>query len=211
MVRRSSRPLRRRPHTLTPFRRPPRVAAARRRTAVAHQLRHRRRLDTLLIRCVAAARSVLLRMGSVAVDLQTIIWAEQAHRIVMRINELPPMTRLTTRNRLLSTFLSRTVGQPGSLRTSRTNRLYARRRSVSFTCPEHGVGVRPHTQKAIEQAHAEGGGFLVLSHDESAWHAEHLFAVSQDVPGAEMVHLSGDFATKVFEGSYPTRRGGVRR
>ena len=48
------------------------------------------------------------------------------------------------------------------------------------------------TWDAIKKAHAENGGFLVLSHDDSAWHAEHLFAVSKDVPDAEMVHLSGD-------------------
>ncbi len=58
------------------------------------------------------------------------------------------------------------------------------------------------TINAIETAHAGGGGLLVLSHDDSAWHAEHLFAVDQEVPGAEMVRLSGEFLTKVFEGPY---------
>lgn len=56
---------------------------------------------------------------------------------------------------------------------------------------------------AIEQAHAApAGGALVLSHDSSAWRAEHLFAVDREVPGAEMVKLTGDFVTKVFEGPY---------
>lgn len=62
------------------------------------------------------------------------------------------------------------------------------------------------TWKAIEQAHADTGGFLVLSHEESPWHAEHLFAVSKDVPGANMVRLSGDFLTRVFEGPYSRAR-----
>jgi hypothetical protein len=62
------------------------------------------------------------------------------------------------------------------------------------------------TWKAIEQAHADTGEFLVLSHDDSPWHAEHLFAVSRPVPGAEIVHLSGDFITKVFEGPYSDAR-----
>jgi hypothetical protein len=62
------------------------------------------------------------------------------------------------------------------------------------------------TSKAIEDAHAESGGFLVLSRDDSAWHGEHLFAVAKDVPGAEMVHLSGDFMTKVFEGPFSDTR-----
>lgn len=50
------------------------------------------------------------------------------------------------------------------------------------------------------------GGFLVLSHDDSAWHGDHLFAVSKPVAGAEMVSLSGDFVTKVFEGPYSKAR-----
>jgi hypothetical protein len=43
---------------------------------------------------------------------------------------------------------------------------------------------------------------LVLSHDLSPSEAEHLFAVSTDVPGTEMVRLAGDFRTKLFEGPY---------
>lgn len=45
-----------------------------------------------------------------------------------------------------------------------------------------------------------------MSHDDSAWHAEHLFAVSEPVAGAEMVTLSGDFLTKVFEGPFSEAR-----
>jgi hypothetical protein len=71
-----------------------------------------------------------------------------------------------------------------------------------FHVPLNMGSVFSHTWKAIKDAHAEDGGFLVLSHDDSAWHAEHLFAVARPVPGAEMVHLSGDFLTKVFEGPY---------
>lgn len=59
---------------------------------------------------------------------------------------------------------------------------------------------------AIEEAHARSGSFLVLSHDTSAWHGEHLFAVDREVPGADMVTLSGDFVTKVFEGPYSDAR-----
>ena len=43
---------------------------------------------------------------------------------------------------------------------------------------------------------------IVLSRDLSPWIAEHLFAVDQDIEGEEMVTLSGDFDTKVFEGPY---------
>ncbi len=43
---------------------------------------------------------------------------------------------------------------------------------------------------------------MILSHDLSPWKAEHLYAVSKNVPGAENVELSGDFLTKVFEGPF---------
>ena len=44
--------------------------------------------------------------------------------------------------------------------------------------------------------------YLTLSSDLSAWRGEHLFLVTKDVPGAEMVTLSGTFLAKVFEGPY---------
>jgi hypothetical protein len=43
---------------------------------------------------------------------------------------------------------------------------------------------------------------LTLSTDPSPWRGEHLFAVTKDVPGAEMTTLSGRYLTKVFEGPY---------
>ena len=45
-------------------------------------------------------------------------------------------------------------------------------------------------------------GYLMLSRDLSAWKGEHLIAVAADVPDEEMVTLSGDFITRVFEGPY---------
>ena len=47
---------------------------------------------------------------------------------------------------------------------------------------------------------------LVLSRDQSAWQAEHLFATDTPIAGEEMVTLSGDFITKVFEGPYRDAR-----
>lgn len=80
---------------------------------------------------------------------------------------------------------------------------FVRASTVSlFHVPLNMGSVFAKTQAAIEKAHAVSGGFLVLSHDASAWHGEHLFAVDQDVPGAEMVRLSGTFLTKVFEGPF---------
>jgi len=59
------------------------------------------------------------------------------------------------------------------------------------------------TFKAIEDANASSDeDFIVMSHDRSALSAEHLFAVKNEVPGQEMVRLSGDFLTTVIEGPY---------
>ncbi|MFK7938801.1 MAG: hydrolase [Roseovarius sp.] len=58
------------------------------------------------------------------------------------------------------------------------------------------------------QGHIEDAGAadpateIVLSHDTSPWEGEHYFAVQKDVEGEEMTALSGDFITRVFEGSY---------
>ncbi len=71
-----------------------------------------------------------------------------------------------------------------------------------FHVPLNMGSVFAKTWSTIKSAQADTGGFLVLSHDESAWQAEHLFAVAKDVPGEVMVHLSGDFVTKVFEGPF---------
>lgn len=44
--------------------------------------------------------------------------------------------------------------------------------------------------------------FIVLSRDLSAFKGEHLFSVTKDVPDEDMVTVSGDFVTRVFEGPY---------
>jgi hypothetical protein len=87
------------------------------------------------------------------------------------------------------------------------NKPFVRTSTVSlFHVPLNMSSAFARTWKAITDSHAEDGGFLVLSHDESAWHAEHLFAVGRPVPGADMVSLSGDYLTKVFEGPYSDAR-----
>lgn len=59
------------------------------------------------------------------------------------------------------------------------------------------------TFKSIEDAGAHSDDdFIVMSREQSAWSAEHLFSVKREVPGQEMVRLSGDFTTMVFEGPY---------
>lgn len=59
------------------------------------------------------------------------------------------------------------------------------------------------TFKSIEDAGAHSDDdFIVMSREQSAWSAEHLFSVKREVPGQEMVRLTGDFTTMVFEGPY---------
>lgn len=85
---------------------------------------------------------------------------------------------------------------------------FVRASTVSlFHVPLNMGSIFGRTYHAIEAAHAQGGSFLVLSHDDSPWHAEHLFAVAGPVPGAEMVNLTGDYMTKVFDGPFSQARG----
>ncbi|UWQ35344.1 hypothetical protein K3555_22720 (plasmid) [Leisingera sp. M527] len=59
------------------------------------------------------------------------------------------------------------------------------------------------TQRQIKDAGAQDPkGFLVLSRELSHAEAEHFLAVTRRVPGEEMKEISGDFITRVFEGSY---------
>ncbi len=58
-------------------------------------------------------------------------------------------------------------------------------------------------QKALDDSGKQDPArTLVLSRDLSAFSGEHLFAATGPVEGEEMVTLSGDFLTKVFEGPY---------
>lgn len=58
-------------------------------------------------------------------------------------------------------------------------------------------------QAAIEDEDAGlPDGYLVMSKESSPWGAEHYFAVSKDVAGEQMVTLTGDYLTKVFEGPF---------
>lgn len=63
-------------------------------------------------------------------------------------------------------------------------------------------------QGHIEEADAQDPeGYLVLSRELSSTEAEHLFAVTREVPGEEMTALSGEFITRVFEGPYRRAKG----
>jgi hypothetical protein len=43
---------------------------------------------------------------------------------------------------------------------------------------------------------------MILSRDLSPWRAEHLYAVTHPIEGADNVELNGSFVSMVFEGSY---------
>jgi hypothetical protein len=78
----------------------------------------------------------------------------------------------------------------------------AKTRSL-FHIPLNMGSVYPKTFNAIEEAHAvDMEQVIVLSIDPSPWSAEHYFSVTKEVPGQEMVRMTGDFITKVFEGPY---------
>ena len=72
-----------------------------------------------------------------------------------------------------------------------------------FHIPLDMGSVYSKTMKAIEEEKATSeDNFVVLSKEKSLWKAEHLFAVNKSIPGQEMVKLSGDYVTKVFNGPY---------
>ncbi|MGI9355401.1 MAG: hydrolase [Rhizobiaceae bacterium] len=69
--------------------------------------------------------------------------------------------------------------------------------------PLNMAGVFGRVQRHIENAGAyDPDNCIVLSRDQSAWKAEHLFSIAKPVPEEEAVTLTGNFITKVFEGPY---------
>ncbi|MBM3308785.1 MAG: hypothetical protein FJY77_00885 [Candidatus Altiarchaeales archaeon] len=63
-----------------------------------------------------------------------------------------------------------------------------------------GVIVR-NTEK-IKNANALPPEPLMFTDEKSLWNIDIYIAVAREVPGAEMVKMSGTFLTKVFEGHY---------
>ncbi|MGD8426672.1 MAG: hypothetical protein PVH63_03520 [Balneolaceae bacterium] len=76
-----------------------------------------------------------------------------------------------------------------------------------FHVPMNMGSVFSGTFSEIEKAGAtDEEQFVVLTNDVSPWKSEHYFSVNKEVPGQEMVYLTGDYATKVFEGPYKEAR-----
>ncbi len=87
------------------------------------------------------------------------------------------------------------------------NKLFVKANTMSFFhIPVNMGSVFPRVWKKIEKEKASEEGFLVLSCDPSPWKSEHYFAVDKDIPGEEMVKLSGTFLSKVFEGDFREAR-----
>ena len=84
------------------------------------------------------------------------------------------------------------------------NKLFLKAETKSvFHIPTNMGSVFAKTLEDIENVDAcNYDDFIVLSRDPSNWKAEHYFAVTRDVPGHDMVRLSGDFVTKIFEGPF---------
>jgi hypothetical protein len=84
------------------------------------------------------------------------------------------------------------------------DKLFLRAETLSVLHVPLNMGkVFSRVQDHIDRAGAiDPNQYIVLSRDVSAFKGEHLFAVTADVPGEEMIRLSGDYVTKVFEGPY---------
>ncbi len=84
------------------------------------------------------------------------------------------------------------------------DKLFVRATTRNFLhIPLTMAGMITKTWKMIEDAGANSPDeFVLLSYDLSPWKSEHLFWVTKEVPGAEMVSMTGTFRTKVYEGPY---------
>ncbi|WP_295077981.1 hydrolase [Tabrizicola sp.] len=84
------------------------------------------------------------------------------------------------------------------------DKLFLRAETVSAMHIPLNMGkVFSRVQRHIDAAAAmDPDQSIVLSRDLSAFKGEHLFAVTRVVPDEQMLRMSGDYVTKVFEGPY---------
>ena len=75
-----------------------------------------------------------------------------------------------------------------------------------FHIPLNFGKVMVRNMERISEAKALPPEPLMLSDENSLWGADVYIAVAKEVPGAEMVRISGTFLTKVFEGPYKNVR-----
>jgi hypothetical protein len=83
------------------------------------------------------------------------------------------------------------------------DRLFVKDHVTSFFhIPLNFGKVMVRNMEKIQAAGALEPEPVLLSDEKSLWGSDIYIAVSKDVPGAEMVKISGTFLTKVFEGPY---------
>jgi effector-binding domain-containing protein len=75
-----------------------------------------------------------------------------------------------------------------------------------FHIPLNMNKVMVRNMEMIAKAGALATEPMVLSDENSLWGADIYIAVSKDVPGAEMVRISGTFLSLAFEGPYKNIR-----
>lgn len=91
------------------------------------------------------------------------------------------------------------------------DRLFVKDRVRSFFhIPLNFGKVMVRNMEKISQAKALPPEPLMLSDENSLWGADIYIAVAKEVPGAEMVRISGTFLTKVFEGPYKNVRSWIQ-
>ncbi|UCG48127.1 MAG: hypothetical protein JSU94_21955 [Phycisphaerales bacterium] len=88
-----------------------------------------------------------------------------------------------------------------------TERLFVKDHVRSFLhIPLNFGKMMVRNMERIKAADALAPEPLMLSDEKSLWGADVYIAVSREVPGAEMVRISGTYLTKVFEGPYSNVR-----
>jgi hypothetical protein len=86
-------------------------------------------------------------------------------------------------------------------------RLFVKDRVRSFLhIPLNFGKVMVKNMERISAAGALAKEPLLLSDENSLWGADIYIGVEKEVPGAEMVRISGTFLTKVFEGPFKNTR-----
>ena len=78
-----------------------------------------------------------------------------------------------------------------------------------FHIPLNFGAVMKRNMVKLEGAEARPEAMVVLSDENSLWGADVYIEATHDVPGADMVTLSGTFLCKVFEGPYRDMRNWI--
>ena len=92
------------------------------------------------------------------------------------------------------------------------DKLFIKDHVTSFLhIPLNFGGVMVRNMERIAKAGALAPEPILLSDENSLWGADIYIAVSKDVPGAQMVKVSGTFLTQVFEGPYKNVRQWVKQ